>query len=149
MKFLKRLWTTLIDYLPYDSSLPNNVNDQELLARYLTSKKWFSSLHNRVKPHAFMPPSHLELSVFRIANLPVPTIWKIGRRAIRKMKEPKTLYGSGDILAVNVLDLLLLIQPDNKPPRHANIVGWPVDKEEQKSIAQELAARASLRLNSA
>jgi hypothetical protein len=34
------------------------------------------------------------------------------------------------------------------PARHANIVGWPADKSAQKLCAQELAARATLKLPS-
>lgn len=38
--------------------------------------------------------------------------------------------------------------PDNVPERHANIVGWPNEKDKQISLvaAQELAAIATLRL---
>jgi hypothetical protein len=32
--------------------------------------------------------------------------------------------------------------PQEPPPRHANIIGWPEEKSEQKQIAMELAAEA-------
>ena len=63
------------------------------------------------------------------------------------MNQPRTLHGRADIQALNILEINLQVNPDNIPPRHANIIGWPELKEEQKSIAQELAAKASLRLH--
>ena len=63
------------------------------------------------------------------------------------MPTQKTLHGRADIQLDSFLDADLQIEPDNEPPRHANIIGWPDEKEKQKSIAQELAARSSLILN--
>jgi hypothetical protein len=40
----------------------------------------------------------------------------------------------------------LLVDLDNAPPRHANIVGWPREKSAQELIAHVLAARAVLKL---
>ena len=95
-----------------------------------------------------MPPLNLKLSVFRIGNLSEPEIWKIGiKKVINKMNKPTNLHGRADIQALNILGNNLQIEPDNTPPRHANIIGWPELKEEQKSMAQELAAKASLRLH--
>lgn len=95
-----------------------------------------------------MPPPNFKLSVFRIDNLPEPEIWKIGlKRVVSKMPQARNLYGRADNQALNILENNLQIDPDNKPRRHANITGWPELKEEQKSIAQELAAKASLRLH--
>ncbi len=73
---------------------------------------------------------------------------KIGfKKVIGKMNPPRNLHGRADIQALNILVNNLQIDPDNTPPRHANIIGWPELKEERKSIAQELAAKASLRLH--
>ncbi len=147
MKYLKRFWITLIGCFLKKSSIPKKINDHEIIARYITSKHWFSRKKNIVKPRAFMPPPNLELSVFRIENLSDPEIWKIGfKQVINKMKQPKILRGRADIQAINILEANLQIDPDNTPPRHANITSWPDQKEEQKSIAQELAAKASLNL---
>jgi len=56
------------------------------------------------------------------------------------------LHGRADIQARFILKMGLQIDPDDTPPRHANIFGWPELKEERKSMAQELAAKAALRL---
>ena len=95
-----------------------------------------------------MPPPNLQLSIFRIKDLKDPEIWEIGiKQVVEKMKQPKNLHGRADIKAVDIFDVDLQIEPDNTPPRHANIINWPDQKEKVKSIAQELAAKASLRLN--
>jgi len=137
----------LIDYFLRSGRVLKEVNGQESIARYITNKSWYSRVKNIVKPRAFMPPLDLKLSVFRIDNLSKPEIWKIGiKKVINKMNKPTNLHGRADILALNILDSNLQIEPDNTPPRHANIIGWPELKEKQKSIAQELAAKASLTL---
>lgn len=43
-----------------------------------------------------------------------------------------------------VVDVGLQVVPDNTPRRHANITGWPTEKSKKMSLAQELAAAASL-----
>ena len=104
MKFLKQFWTILIGCFHEKSGTLKQISDQEVLARYITSKRWFSRQKEIVKPQAFMPPPNLKLSVFRIENLSDPEIWKIGvKQVIDKMKQPKNLYGRADIQAVNIL----------------------------------------------
>lgn len=148
MKYLKRFLTILIDYFLKRGSVPKEIYSRETIARYITSKRWYSRKKNIVKPQAFMPPPNHRLSVFRIDNLSETEIWEIGfNKVISKMNPPRSLHGRANILALNILENNLQIEPDNTPPRHADIVGWPKLKEEQKSIAQELAAKASLRLH--
>lgn len=148
MKYLKRFLTILIDYFLKKDSVPEEINSQEVIARYITSKSGYSRQKDIVKPQAFMPPPILKLSVFRIDNISEPEIWKIGiKKVINKMNKPTNLHGRADIQALNIIDSKLQIEPDNIPPRHANIIGWPELKEKQKSIAQELAAKASLMLH--
>ncbi len=147
---LKLFWTILIGFFPKGRSrLSKQIKQDEVIARYITSKGYFSRQKNIVKPQAFMPPRDLRLSVFRIEKLTAFEIWEIGfKEVIEKMMEPKNLYGRADIKVKHVLSNKLQINPDNRPPRHANIINWPVAKEEQKSIAQELAAEATLELRS-
>jgi len=149
MKFLKRFWIILIDYFTskFGNALIKAVSKDEFLARYLTSSRWFSRENNRVKHHAFMPPSNMKLSVFRIDNLTESQIWKIGqKRVANRMRTRRNLYGRADVKALNVFETGLEIHHDNIPPRHADIVNWPDEKSERKEIALELAANASLKL---
>ena len=129
--------------------LPSKVSQSESLARYLTHQNHYSSLNNSVKPAAFQPSSnHLRLSVFRIDGLIPEKVWEIGQvDVINAMSSPKNnLRGFADIKASAVYKTHLDVDPDNNPPRHADIVGWPQEKSERKLIAQELAAKATLRL---
>jgi hypothetical protein len=103
-----------------------------------------------VKPLAFMPALNKNLSVFQtsvfhINGLNESSIWEIGESYIARPQE-KNLYGRGDILAAVIETAKLRVDYDNTPPRHANIIGWPKEKHEQKSLAQELAAEAKLKL---
>lgn len=126
---------------------PGPVAYDEPLARYLTSSNHFSREKNIVKPTAFMPPPDLRLSVFRINELDENSIWAIAIDNIMRNKNSETsLYGRAEILSSNVLSCNLSIDPDNTPPRHANIVGWPKEKDQQKMKALELAKKATLRL---
>ncbi len=125
--------------------LPSKVSPSESLARYLTHHYHYSSLTNSVKTAAFQPPSNLRLSVFRIDGLIPKEVWEIGRVNVAPLPG-KDVYGFANIIASAVCEMDLDVDPDNNPPRHADIVGWPQEKSERTSIAQELAAKATLRL---
>ena len=102
-------------------------------------------MNNSVKPVAFLPPLNLRLSVFRIDGLTLEEAWGIGQANV--VPSPgQDLHGFADIKASAVYQSNLDVEPDNRPPRHADVVGWPEEKSERKLIAQELAARATLRL---
>jgi hypothetical protein len=55
-------------------------------------------------------------------------------------KRPKAL---GKIPLRVFLDQKLTFDRDEPPPRHGVVKGWPIEKSEQKLIAQQLAAAAS------
>ena len=133
--------------------LPDKVNPSESLARYLTHHSHYNSLKNVVKPSAFQPPPDLHLSVFRIDGLAPKEVWKIGQANVINAMSPhgKSIHGFADIKASAVYETNLDVDPDNSPPRHANIIGWPEGperKSNRKLLALELAARATLRLQS-
>lgn len=121
------------------------VRPEENLTRYILHANHFSILYKRVKYAAFMPAPNGETSVFRISNLTDNEIWEIGDREVTQ-KRNKPLLGRADILAFHVLNNKLEIIPDNNPPRHANIIGWPREKSEQKLVAMELAESSQLYL---
>jgi hypothetical protein len=123
----------------------------ESLGRYLTEKTYFSVVKNAVLPKAFMPPPNLKLSVFRIDGLGLKQIWEMGQTQVlatmpKSVAATKRINGIADIKVSKVQRLSLNVQPTGSPSRHANICGWPEEKERQKSIAQELAAEAALKL---
>lgn len=121
------------------------IKNNEPLARYILESSQFSRLKNIVKPSAFMPAPNLQLSVFRIEGLDQKAIWELGEKEVVSRIIPiKTLYGMAKLLALSAKSAGLRIDPDDTPPRHANIIGWPKEKDEQKIIAIELATQASL-----
>jgi len=148
MKFQKSFFLTLRERFSKTQSPPNlkaTVDDKENLARYIFSASHFSRKASRVKAEAYMP-SRGEVSVFRIDGLDQASIWGMGADVARK--RDRTLYARGDTKAEDVRKVGLDIRPDEPPPRHANIIGWPEnDKPRQKIIALELAAVATLVLN--
>ncbi len=129
-------------------ALPSIVNPNESLARFINHKKgYFSTDNNSVRAMTFMPAPDLRLSVFRIDGLILEEVWTIAQREVIDVSpEPKTLYGMADIKASKVQKIHLEVEPNDDPPRHANIIGWPGPEEKgrQKLMAEELAAEAKL-----
>jgi hypothetical protein len=129
--------------------LPESVDNNELLGRYLTSRSHFNKTD--VLPAAFSPPPDLKLSVVRIAGLSVQEIWQLGQSEVinrMKDKDKRTLYGIGKTKAEDYRSQKLSIIPDNDPfYRHTSITDWP-EKAAWLSITQELAAVTTLVLKS-
>lgn len=124
---------------------PDSVQSSEILSRYIFDKIHYRTSDQSVKHTAFMPPpDDLRLSVFRISGLSDHDVWVIGESVGQASR--RTLRGRGDIIAAEVRKQDLDIDPDNSPPRHASIVGWPEDKGERTVIAHTLASCATLRL---
>jgi hypothetical protein len=128
---------------------PNNVppvDDDELLARFILNSNEFRG-DDSVRPALFMPYKKVALSVNRHRDASLEETWQIGHAvAAQRMK---TLYGRSDITvrACKVDSLSVVAKPllaEN--PNHAEIVGYPPTREDQKSLAQVLAAAASRRI---
>lgn len=117
----------------------NHVETEETLARYLYSKNNYRSSDLTVKYSAFMPPEDKRLSVFRISELTENDVWSIGVNL-----RPQPLLGRADIKALYVSEIGLLIDADDIPQRHANIIGWPEEASAIKLKAVELAEKACL-----
>lgn len=145
MKFLRSFFLTLRGlFLRVESPHrpAQSVGKDENLSRFVFSKSHFSRESRRVKMEAYMP-SRGQVSVFRVDQLTESAIWEIGSDIARNRE--RTLYARGDTKANEVRKAGLDILPDEPPPRHANLVGWPKnDKSRQKLIALEVAAVATL-----
>ncbi len=121
------------------SSLPAPMEEGELLARYLFQSNQFNS-SGRVKPAAFLPYPRLETSVFRKSRMAYSE-YEASQQHVSAIK-------GKDIKAIAVInndlipsDLGLGVVPEESDfDWHANIVGWPSEKHEQKLIAQKLSA---------
>lgn len=126
--------------------LTDIVQQSEPIARFICSSSWYSKENSRVKSPAFMPhPDTLDLSVFRIQGLDNDEALEIGEAHVAR--PDRTLHGFAKVLASTIYDQKLRLHPDNTPPRHADVTGWPISKSEQKLIAQQIAANAHLNLN--
>jgi hypothetical protein len=125
--------------------LNSQISPSEFLTRYIIQKAYYRA-DGTVRHNAFMPSRSGEVSVYRIAYLKEGEIWEIGKLNVAKALN-KQLLGRADILTLIILNQKLKVESDPTPhPRHANIVGWPSDKEEQREIALMLAAEAQLHL---
>jgi len=127
------------------SGLPEHVADEEDLARFLTSSSQFSALG--VKWVAFLPKDQKK-SVFRHGAEPRQKLIEIARAYI---SSTATVHGAGIIRAETIRSAGLDVIAEEPPPRHADIVGWPVvamDPELQKAHRKEraliLAANSAL-----
>ena len=117
------------------------------LSRFAFTRKWISRADGgfRLKYHAFMPRSAhgrpLELSLFRVDGLTDAQIWEHGRR--HALPPDRNFHGRGDV-TLDMVDATgpLRLEFDEPPPRHANVVGWPKERDQQLALAQGLARAA-------
>jgi hypothetical protein len=119
--------------------------DDDPLARFILSRHHFAATKNRVKPEAFLPPPDgIATSVFTIRSLPEAAVWELAQACVAM--PGRTVHARADVRVRDVTDVSLEVVLDNTPPRHANIAGWPAEKSARKLRAEELAARATLKL---
>lgn len=120
------------------SGLPERIDDDEALARFLTSSSQFNTLI--VKPSAFLPnPKNGETSVFRHAAEPRDTLWEIGAIYVAG---DRTLHGAAVFKARHVREARLEVKAHEPPARHANIVDWPAAGADLQMIRAEQKERA-------
>lgn len=131
---------------------PSPITDTERLSRYVMNEDDFSVTRSEVKFRAFLPHRRdNELSIMRTEALEEPDVWALG--AAVALASGRTVYARGDFLAPHVRASFvdpwrLSVRPDEPPPRHALIEGWPAatEPEIRKSLAQQLRANAQLRV---
>jgi len=128
----------MVEMLP--SGLSEIVDDEENLARFLTSSSQFNAVG--VKPAAFLPnPKNGETSVFRRGGHPRESLW---RTAEEYLAGARTLHGAAILKAAHVRSASLDVKAQEPPPRHANIVGWPWSKTDPEMGKAEQKERAAL-----
>ncbi len=118
------------------------MSPDESITRFLVNRKDFSPDKNAIRPRAFLPNPQMQTSVFRTDDLSESDVVELGKQIAKQ--RGKTFYGRTALAAGVFYDADLDIQPDEPPLHHANVVGWPAEKDEQIAIAQQLAARAPL-----
>ena len=65
-------------------------------------------------------------------------MWRFGRRWIASVRE-KEIEGRADFVATKLEPRGLTALPTVPPPRHADLHGWPSDKEDRRTRAKEFA----------
>jgi len=128
------------------SGLPDFVEDDEDIARFLTQSNQFNSFG--AKPSSFLPnPKYKNTSVFRDVVDPsvLRNVWEATSTGNRSLK------GAAVCKAAAVRVCRLDVQPEEPPPKHANIVGWPwiesdleLQKAQQLELAVQLASSCEL-----
>jgi hypothetical protein len=120
------------------------VDKNEILSRFILYSKWIRG-DNTIRPEAFVPHPHIDLSVTRQKNITESKLWELGNdvAVIRN----RILHGRADIAAESIFLNRLIIEPSEPPLNHANIKGFPEEKSEQKLIAMELASKSEFIAN--
>lgn len=121
------------------------VGADEILSRFLFSSSDYAVSERRVKPRAFLPPKDGKTSCFRVDGLTKANIERLGKEKVA-VARGKPLRGWATLTARVIPSQGLSFDPDDTPPRHVNLASWPVGKDEQLEIAQELAAASKLHL---
>ena len=85
-------------------------------------------------------------SVFRIAGLTMAGVWAIADENGMGPGSDRPAFGIGTVFAREVSGVGLKIHPDDRPPRHALLLGWDSEKDLRKRVAQDLAEAATATL---
>jgi hypothetical protein len=119
-----------------------DIEPDEILGRFVLYSGHVRASDRTVKPEAFMPHPHNELSVTRRREATEEELWAEGQRigAIRQL----TLKGRADVSALvfTAEGLRTVSDPIPKNPNHANVTDWPNDKPTQKLKAIQIANKA-------
>lgn len=118
------------------------VLDGETVSRYIVHDRHFSIKNKQVKAAAFEADSRGEKSVFRVNDLDEAARWGLGVEQVEQGTECR-IQARGDIRASEVHAEALTFSLDPADHfRHANIVGWPVEKSLMKVKAAQLALKS-------
>lgn len=137
------------------------VENKELLCRYVFSRSNTLPSENKLKYNAFLPPDNYpdEISVYRVDHLNDKQVWDIGHRFVGNERNPPVpAYARGDFNCAPVKRIsktdneneYLYLEIETSPhERHANIRNVKlIDKGLKKVLAQKLANLTTLKINS-
>lgn len=142
MSFLNRFFQ-FFGKLPTPKAVADTVDSIEQLSRFVFQSSHIHS-SGRLKRAALMPertPGRYgpETSVCRIDGLTLAEIWQMGTELVGRLRG-KPPIARGDFAAQHVRDSQLDVVADKESfERHALLIKWPADKEDQIAIAQELS----------
>lgn len=118
------------------------VEPDETVARYIINHRNVRA-DNTIKPDEFIPYKFVVLSVNRHRDCSEEEIWRFGQQVAEQRS--KELLGRTDITvaACSIDQLSVVPEPIDGNPNHADIVGYPPKKADQKALAAKIAAEAS------
>ena len=127
---------------------PSVIREEEVLSRFINSTSHYRKEKKRVLYGAFLPTRNGETSVFRTSDLAESAIWSLAQEQLApRLPSGRRIHGRGDIEVSGIRSTGLRVEPEVSTHHlHANILGWPSEKEKQRLFAGELALRATLRL---
>lgn len=131
---------------------PNNIPEvgpNELLVRFILTRKHFNQITREVRAEAFSPRPWVELSMNRQREASANETWALGRAIASKLE--KQLRGLVNVPVSACLNagLRVIAAPVEGNPNHVNVVGFPEAKQEQMLIAIKLRSGLSdLRVHS-
>jgi hypothetical protein len=112
---------------------------EEPLTHYLFSRGTEFSVTDgtaRLKAAGLIPFKYVELSVYRVTGLDNRLIWKIGDVFVGSLRR-RPVVARAMFPASLIRDPLRVVSKE-PPPRHADILTWPAEKNLQLSMAQQL-----------
>ncbi len=128
-----------------------NIPPGEKLTRFIRYNRDFAK-PNIVRHQVFLPhKKKTDISVFRISELLDNEVWRIGLEHVQTDELP--VLARADLSVSDVYDNNLKVIPDPQSHEaHANITGFPAEREENKtedrklrrSIARKLALVSEL-----
>ncbi|HET9178685.1 MAG TPA: hypothetical protein VFQ24_10060 [Terriglobia bacterium] len=141
-QYLEQFWIFLLGIFLRIDWTSRVVSLDERISRYIVNKH---HMKKRISPAAFMPRTGCT-SVYRTTGCAEKRVWLLGLLFVeRKRRDNVKILGRADLGSKIVFDEGLNIRPSLGPhPRHANLIGWPEDKAEQKDKAAALAQAAAL-----
>lgn len=151
MMLLRRLLQKFLVKFQVQRDVPAPIEGTEHLARFLFSSKQFAKTNGKIKFTAFTP-QHGETSVFRKNRLAGDySAVKQKVESVRRSRMKATaLIEASKISGIRVAgnQNILSVKPEESEHKwHANILGWPDNKQAQKAFAIKLAKLSWLELD--
>src|SRR5215471_7148227 len=132
-QFLRRFCSTYYAYIRYTLS---PVAPSEQLTRFLFEKDDIDR-NTRVKYQPFFHAKGEPISTVRTNSMGDHCVWRFGDYWVAGPRE-KRIHARVDFRASNLEPLALYAKRTLWPPRHADLHGWPMEKEARRTRAKEL-----------
>ncbi len=138
---MKRLNFSKNSYQEQSQTEP--ITADEVVSRFIFNSSQLNKAKTVIKASAFLPPENLKTSVFR-KNRMSPDEYRETKIVISE-KRDKDIKVTALIGVSSVKNSGVMVEPEESEHKwHADIIGWPDDKDKRKSIAQALVKDACL-----